>query len=182
MAHYKKIEGANLYLSPMQMEDADWYACAFNDAYISDRLGIGPKMKNIQTVERWIEESIRNNDISFSIILKEDNRMIGSCCLMNVNSIMQTATLGIFIAEETYRSKGYGKEALNLLLGYGFKYLNLNNIMLEVFSFNNVAYQLYLKVGFKEIGRRRESYFCNNNRYDTIYMDFLKNDFVERIQ
>lgn len=61
------------------------------------------------------------------------------------------------IGEEENRNKGYGTETLKLLISYGFDYLNLNNIMLSVYSFNGNAISCYKKVGFKEIGRRRET-------------------------
>ena len=85
----------------------------------------------------------------------------------------------LFIGDENNRSKGYGKEILKLLLDYGFNYLNLNNIMLTVKSFNERAINCYQKVGFKEIGRRRKSYFLNGKYYDDIYMDILAEEFKE---
>ncbi|MDO7205773.1 GNAT family protein [Paraclostridium bifermentans] len=52
---------------------------------------------------------------------------------------------------------GYGKEALSLLLDFGFNLLNLNNIVLKVYSFNKQAIKCYSKIGFKEAGRLREA-------------------------
>lgn len=75
---------------------------------------------------------------------------------------------------EDNRNKGYGAEVLDLLLDYGFNYLNLNNIMLNVKSFNERAIACYKKVGFKEFGRRRESYFLNGKYYDDIQFELLK--------
>ena len=63
------------------------------------------------------------------------------------------------------------------LLDYGFNYLNMNNIMLNVKSFNERAIACYKKVGFKEFGRRRESYFLNGKYYDDIQMDILAREF-----
>ena len=83
----------------------------------------------------------------------------------------------IFIGEEENRSKGYGTEALKLLLDYGFNYLNLHSIMLCVMSFNERAIACYKKVGFKEAGRLRENYFLNGKYHDVVYMDILENEF-----
>jgi len=38
----------------------------------------------------------------------------------------------------------------------------------------------YKKVGFKEIGKGREAYFKNNERYDEIFMDILRNEYYEK--
>jgi RimJ/RimL family protein N-acetyltransferase len=91
-----------------------------------------------------------------------------------VDQIRQCAEVGLLIGEEENRSKGYGEEVLKLLLDYGFQYLNLNNVMLRVFSFNERAIQCYKKVGFKEMGRRRQSYYLKGKFHDEVYMDILK--------
>ncbi len=46
--------------------------------------------------------------------------------------------------------------------------------MLKVFSFNERAINCYKKVGFKEIGKRRESYYLKGKFYDELYMDIVK--------
>ena len=88
----------------------------------------------------------------------------------------QCAEVGLFIGDEENRNKGYGAEALNLLLDYCFDYLNVNNVMLKVFSFNERAINCYRKLGFKEIGRRRQSYYLKGKFYDEVFMDILKSE------
>ncbi|HET6871520.1 MAG TPA: GNAT family protein, partial [Sporolactobacillaceae bacterium] len=72
--------------------------------------------------------------------------------------------------------KGLGTEAVQLIVEYGFKILNLNNIMLQVFEFNKSAIRSYEKAGFNEFGRRREAYYLNGKYYDDIYMEILAKD------
>ena len=78
------------------------------------------------------------------------------------------------------REKGYGTEAINLILDYGFNYLNLNNIKLDVVEFNERAIACYKKCGFKECGRRRKCEFIDGNYYDRISMDILKEEFTDK--
>lgn len=59
-------------------------------------------------------------------------------------------------------------------MDYGFSYLNLNNIMLKIFSGNIAAINAYRKCGFKEIGRRTRCCFVENKLYDEIFMEILK--------
>ena len=68
-------------------------------------------------------------------------------------------------------------EAINLLLDYGFSFLNLRNISLNVFEYNEVAYNLYKKIGFKEAGRLRKAVEILGKTYDVIIMDMLKEEF-----
>jgi len=87
------------------------------------------------------------------------------------------AMLGIVIGEKACWNKGYGQDATKLLLDYGFNLLNLNNIMLGVFSFNERAVNCYRKVGFKEIGRRRQARIIGGKKFDVILMDILAEEF-----
>ena len=69
----------------------------------------------------------KNNSVPFVVIKLENDEMIGTVGLEHINQINKSATLGIMIGEKENRGKGYGEEAINLLLDYGFNYLNLNN-------------------------------------------------------
>ena len=122
---------------------------------------------------------IKDLNIKFAIVKLENDQVIGTCSLHDIDNIRRTATLGIFIGEDENRSKGYGTEALKLLLDYGFNYFNLNNIMLTVYNFNERAIKAYKKAGFKEFGRRRKAYFLNGKYYDVVYMDILAEEFTE---
>ncbi len=57
--------------------------------------------------------------------------------------------------------------------------MNLNNIKLDVMSFNERAQNCYKKCGFKEYGRRRKCVFVNGKYYDRISMDILAEEFNE---
>ena len=102
---------------------------------------------------------------------------MGSIGLHNIDNINKSATLGIFIGDKSGRNKGYGKEAIRLILEYGFRYLNLNNIKLDLMEFNERALACYKKCGFKEYGRRRKCKFINRKYYDSIAMDTLAEEF-----
>jgi RimJ/RimL family protein N-acetyltransferase len=59
-----------------------------------------------------------------------------------LDNLNQTAEAAIIIGNKNYWNKGYGSEALSLLMDYGFKALNIHNIMLSVYSFNKRAMSL----------------------------------------
>ena len=83
------------------------------------------------------------------------------CLQKKINRVDSKATLGIFIGRSEYRSKGYGAEAINLILDFGFNYMNLNSINLTVLDCNERAKACYKKCGFKETGRERQGKFVN---------------------
>ena len=106
--------------------------------------------------------------------------MIGAIGLEHINQINQTAELGIFIGDENHLSRGYGSEAIMLLLNYGFNFINLNNIMLRVYSFNLRAQKAYKKCGFKEFGVWKNSHYANGEYFDIIFMNITKDDFNKK--
>lgn len=178
MKYFKKLVGNNIYLSPRNTEDAEQFTEWLNDFHITDYLGRSGSLISIEG-EREYLESNKSQEATFVIVTLEEDKMIGTCSIENINYINRTGTLGIFIGDEAARNKGYGTEAIKLILDYGFNYLNLNNIYLQVMSFNERAISCYKKCGFKEFGRRRKCRFIDGKYYDVIYMDILQEEFKE---
>lgn len=179
MKYFKKLESERLYLSPMNIEDAETYCKWLNDFAVTDGLGGSSTVLTIPAEKSYIENVLEKGKYQFAIVRKEDNTLIGNCGFDKINHLHQTGEVGIFIGEAEDRNKGYGTEALKLLLDYGFNYLNLNNIMLRVYSFNEGAINCYKKIGFKEFGRRHNSYYLNGTWYDDVHMEILKKDYIK---
>jgi len=176
MRYYEKMPGKHVYLSPMNEEDVETYTKWMNNREITDNLGSSTMVFSEEAERNWVEEN--SGEYLFAIVERGSDRLIGNCGIHAVSHTFQRAELGIFIGEEADRGKGYGKEVLSLLLEYCFDTLNLHNVMLKVFSFNERAIHTYKRVGFKEIGRRREAYFAKGKFWDDIYMDILKDEFT----
>ena len=181
MKYFKKIVGNTIYLSPRNSEDVETFTKWLNDFQVTDGLGRSGLMVTLNGEKEYLE-NVHDNDNTryyFVIVTLENDEMIGTISLENINYINRSAKLGIFIGEEKHRGKGIGKEAIQLILDYGFQYLNLNSIQLSVFAFNERAIACYKKCGFKEVGRLREAYYLNGKYYDKILMDILKSEFNE---
>ena len=175
MAYFKKIVGERVYLSPMSVDDAEQYAVWLNDPGVSGYLGM--YSQNIGLIgEREYIEGASKDGHNYAIVLKDGDRLIGNISLMNVDHRCRKATLGVFIGEADYRSKGYGAEAIRLLVDYGFKWLNLYNIGLGVHANNPRAIACYEKVGFREYGRRTKTIFSDGEFVDGIYMEILNDE------
>jgi RimJ/RimL family protein N-acetyltransferase len=175
MKYYKKLVGKRIYLSPMNVEDAEVYLKWLNDFRVTDGLGTSNKVMSLEIQKEWMAQN--SSQYQFAIVRLEDDKLIGNCGIHGLDQSKQCAEVGLFIGDEENRGEGYGQDVLNLLLDYGFNYLNLNNIMLKVFSFNERAISCYKKVGFKEIGRRRQSYYLKGKFHDDVFMDILRDEY-----
>ena len=176
MKYFKKLLGDRIYLSPRNSEDVEIFTEWLNDFEITDYTGRSGILTTLESEKKYLEEN-SSPEATFVIVTIEGDKMIGTVGLEDVNNINRTATLGIFIGDKDYRDKGYGTEAIKLILEYGFKYMNLNNIKLDLMAFNTRALKCYEKCGFKEYGRRRKCKFVNGKYYDSISMDILAEEF-----
>ncbi len=177
--YYKKLIGKNIYLAPKTIEDAEKYAEWLNDFRTTDYLGKSGKIMTLEKEREYLETHI-DDEATLNIITLSEDKLIGTVGIENIDHLNKRGTLGIFIGDVEEREKGYGTEAINLILDYGFNYLNLNNIKLDVVEFNERAIACYKKCGFKECGRRRKCEFIDGKYYDRISMDVLKEEFTGR--
>jgi RimJ/RimL family protein N-acetyltransferase len=175
LRYFQKITGDRLYLSPINIEDAEQYTKWLNDPAVAVPLG---HYKNLMSLpnEKKALEGLTSEGHNYAIILKDGDRLIGNIGFFDIDHLSRRATFGLFIGDEEMRGKGYGAEAIRLLLEYGFDTLNLHNVMLQCDSDNKQGIACYKKVGFREFGRRRSSNFKDGNYLDTVHMDILSHE------
>ena len=133
MKYFKKLVGDRIYLSPRNSEDVEKFTEWLNDFETTDYLGRSGILTTLDGEKKYLEQN-SSQEASFVIVTIKDNKMIGTVSLENINHINRCATLGIFIGNKEFRSKGYGTEAIKLISEYGFKYLNLHSIKLDLLS------------------------------------------------
>lgn len=177
MARIRKLIGKECFLSPMSSDDAEIYAHWLNDMDVVHNLTLATEIINVENERKFVSELSGNHN--YGIVVKETNELIGTCGFIHVDAINRSAETGIFIGNKNYWHKGFGFDAMSLLIDYGFSYLNLHNIFLQVYSFNENAINCYRKLGFKEIGKRRQALLRNRMFHDVVYMDILPDDFYK---
>jgi RimJ/RimL family protein N-acetyltransferase len=170
--------GKKCYLSPIDVNDVEKFTEWLNDLDVTINLTLYPKIISLESEKDILVKLSKEHN--YSIIDNNSHELIGNCGFLGFDHINQTSEVGIFIGNKKYWNKGYGTEALTLLLDYGFKALNLHNIALRVYSFNERAIKCYNKIGFKIIGRIREALLRGKERYDIIFLDILHNEFYEK--
>jgi RimJ/RimL family protein N-acetyltransferase len=129
----------------------------------------------ISMFKTWSQ--ISDSGFGYSIVRKQDNKLIGHIALWGITAKDRCASLGILLDKSVW-GLGYGTEALMLALHYGFSELNLHRIQLEVSASNERAMQSYRKTGFREEGRRRQAFFRNGHWQDQVQMAILAEEFL----
>lgn len=120
-----------------------------------------------------------SSSIEFKLRSLEDDRLIGFVALFGIEWNNRAGKLAIGIGEPNNRGKGYGTDALRLILRYAFYELNLNRVGLDVISYNHSAIEAYKKVGFKEEGRMRSAVLRDGQQFDRIMMSILRDEWAE---
>ncbi len=174
------IVGDKIYLRPLEMEDIDSFVLWLNDEEVRQYLSMTSPLNKIRE-KGWVENLYKDDRSTvLGIVVKENDQLIGNIGMHRISIPHRQAGMGIFIGDKACWSKGYGTEALKLMMGYGFDQLNLHRLHLTVFSFNARAIRTYEKVGFKREGVFREHLYRNGKYHDVYYMAILENEWREQ--
>ena len=170
------IVGDRIYLRPLDMEDAESFVPWLNDKEIREYLGKTSPFNLIK--EKSYIEGLYKDDrsVNLGILLKENDQLIGAIGLHDVSIPHRHAELGILIGEKSCWSTGYGTEAMNLMLEYGFDQLNLHRVYLFVLDYNPRAIRAYEEVGFKREVILREHGYKDGKYCDDYGMGILESE------
>ncbi len=134
------------------------------------------------TETQWkrIEQRMQDRSVVFfTICKKETDEAIGTTSFVRIDWVGRMATFYIAIAEKENWSKGYGKEATQLMIDYAFNTLNFNRVQLHVSVENERAIKAYEKVGFVKEGTLRQAMYFDNHYIDFYLMAILKEDYIK---
>ncbi|RIL72006.1 UDP-4-amino-4,6-dideoxy-N-acetyl-beta-L-altrosamine N-acetyltransferase [Staphylococcus cohnii] len=124
---------------------------------------------------KWFENKMmeKNNK---NFIIEQNDQAKGLLGFNQIDWINRNAEIFIFIGETSQQGMGIGKQAMQQLIDFSRKNLNLHMLYLNVFSYNSGAIKMYEKIGFNIDGRLRESKFNKGKYHDTIIMSKLLNE------
>jgi len=118
-----------------------------------------------------------DDNFYFHLRTLSDDLVIGFVTLFSVKWSNQTAEMAIGIGDKAYRGKGYGQDALKLILNYAFNELNLHRVSLHVMSYNTDAIKAYERIGFVLEGTQRQAILRQGKRYDLCQYGILRDEF-----
>lgn len=177
---YKRLvlESDNIILRPSTFEDCHYFTDWESKEYIKEFFTITEGRDYEEIAREYVLRDNDNTKMLYTIILKETNLPIGRIYISRFNRYDDSMDITrIYIGEEKYLHKGYGREALKLILKYGFEELKLERITLDFFENNKRAQNLYVSLGFKSEGVMRHVAKKNNEYINLHLMSMLRDEY-----
>jgi RimJ/RimL family protein N-acetyltransferase len=143
-----------------------------------------PKLYSVKSFKAWLEKKFERDDefrFFFTIRTLEGDQLIGFIGLFGIQWNHGSAWVGIGLGERNYWGKGYGTDAMQVVLRYAFKELNLYRLNLDVFAYNPRAIRSYEKAGFKIEGREPKAVLRDGQRYDMVLMGILREEWEKSV-
>ena len=172
-----RLESKRIYLRPLCVLDAPIMLESTMDQEIRYMTGTN-SIFSLEQIKKHIDH-INNDDsrYDFAICLNSNDEMIGELSILDIDEVNKKAGFRISMAAISLTGKGYGTEAIKIVLRFVFEQLQLNRLQLEVFSHNIRGISAYEKVGFVKEGILRQSIYIDNRYSDEIIMAILKSDY-----
>lgn len=149
-----KLTSEHIFLRAIEKEDATKIMLWENNPefwHVSDTEAPYSMFDILQFIEN--QETFRKTgQLRLMIGLKENNESIGCIDLYEGNQKHRRAAVGILIAEEQHRGKGFAKESIDLLCDYASNFLDLHQLFAYIIDDNQASKALFKEAGFEQSG------------------------------
>jgi RimJ/RimL family protein N-acetyltransferase len=174
------FQGTTIRLTSFRADDVEAITEWYNDGEFMRLFDATTAFPRTQGKwQKWYEGLAEAKDeYNFAIRPLDSNTLIGWLSLDGILWNNRTGWIGLAIGDPAYRGKGYGYEAMQLLLRFGFHEINLHRVQLTVFSYNTPAIRLYQKLGFVHEGTQREFLHRDGERHDLLFYGLLQSEWA----
>ncbi len=173
---YSFLAGRNIYLRPLEPADRSFFLRWYNDA--ETRARIGAPTPTCEVEADALSRRSGQDCVWFAVVRRSDDKVVGETGLLRMFPAWQTTDLTIMIPDPQDQGKGYGSEAVYLMMDYAFGYLGYHRIAIGVVGFNHSALAFYQKMGFRQEGVQEQGYYYNYQYHDFIMMRILREEFL----
>ncbi|HKF29125.1 MAG TPA: GNAT family protein [Candidatus Binataceae bacterium] len=176
------MDGKLVRLRGYEMSDLDTVTKWLNDEEVTQFLGSGLLSYPVSSIaeRKFIEQfglSESSTEKTFAVETLADGRLIGTLGLHGIDWINRHSALGIIIGDRQYWGRGYGTDAMLVLMRLAFDKLNLHRLWLHVYDFKTRAIASYQKCGFRREGVLREQRLFGRKYHDTVVMGILEAEY-----
>lgn len=172
------LVGCDIYLRRLTKKDLEGnYFNWLNDHEVTRWMqhGLFPNSEE-KMLSFYNAISNSTSDLIFAIALKDGDCHIGNIGIHKIHSFFRSAEIGILIGEKDCWGKGFGEQAVRLVVEHAFLRLNLHRLFAGAVVNNMGSVQMFKKVGFQKEGILRDAYFCEGSYYDCVQLSLLQSE------
>lgn len=159
--------GKNVILREQREEDAAFFAYWFSQPKVMFQCGF-TEPTDEENEKKYINVYHKSEDSVWFTITDLDGNVIGETGLLRMFQAWRCTDLTIIIPDPEKQHKGYGTEAIRMMLDMAFHEYGMNRVAIGVVGLNTDALAFYRKIGFRQEGIEEQGYF-----YDGAYSDFV---------
>jgi RimJ/RimL family protein N-acetyltransferase len=178
------MEGKLVRIRAYERSDLDSLMAWVNDEEVTRNLA-APMLFPLSRVaeEDFLESNARGNgpDQVWAIETLA-GEYLGGISLTTIDSINRSAQVGIVIGSKPNWGKGFGTDAMRVVLAFAFEKMNLHRVWLNVYDFNVRGIKSYEKCGFRREGVQREYRFLDGRYHDSLLMGILEHEYREALK
>ena len=171
----KEIIGTKVILREQREEDAEFYAYWFNQPDVMFKCGF-TEPTDVEKEKEYINVYHKSEDSVWFTITDLEGNIIGETGLLRMFPAWHQTDLTIIIPDPEMQHKGYGTEAITMILDMAFNEYEMHRVSIGVVGFNTDALEFYKKIGFKHEGVLEDGYYYNGEYSDFIMMRILRNE------
>lgn len=183
IAHNNILQGQLVRLA---VEDPQVFGDAFSrwmhNSEFTRLLDSAPTLpRSPKKVAEWLEKDAEKDTPDthlFMIRTLQDDRLVGFIELDEIQWHNGNCIVGIGLGEPQDWGRGYGTDAMQVILRYAFTEFNMRRVTLNVFEYNPRAIRSYEKAGFHHEGRARQFLNRDGRRWDLIFMGILRDEWL----
>lgn len=172
------LAGRLVYLRPGERADIPLFVRWLSDAGTTRNLAIRSPIGQAME-ERWFETMLDHHGRErwfFVICRLEDDRQVGSLDLHAVDLTNGSAGIGIAIGDPSDTGRGYGSDAMAVLIRFAFDELRLERVWLDVYDENTGARRVYERLGFVHEATFRRGLYRRGAFIDVLRMGLLRDE------
>ena len=181
LKYFTELETDRLRIRRLKKTDAgDMYEYACLDD-VTKYLLWSPhrSLRHTQTYLSSVQKFYRDGSyFDYAVILKAENKMIGTCGFAHIFEGDNSAEIG-YVINPDYQGNGYATEAVKGFISYGFRDLGLNRIEARYMVGNCASRRVMEKCGMKFEGVHRSLMLVKGEYKDIGVCAILKDEFVK---
>lgn len=134
------------------------------------------------TLKRYLKNSHKNiyetGQLRLMIDIISEKKTIGTIDLFEFDPFHKRAGIGILVADDEQRRKGYATMALKCLIKYCFSILQLHQLWCNILADNTESIDLFTKLGFVKIGTKKDWTKTADGYKDEIMFQLVRSDLI----